>query len=418
MRFLLAPHGTRGDIQPMLALADALAARGHIVRFVAPANFVPWIAARGFEARSDGIDVERLFRTVGANFQSFRWQAEYLSRVLTPQLFESVAAASEDVDLIVGAGVQIAGASIAEWRDVPYCSAAFCPCAIPSHDAPPPSVKTQTLPKWVNGLLWQAGRPVTNLLLRKPINTGRARLALEPIDSVLEHIAGSAIILAADRDLAPMGDDAPAVAVQTDAWIDRVSSPLDSRVEMFLRLAPPPIYIGFGSMVASDVAALAHDAIIAARALGRRAIVAGGWAGLNRYVPDDEDVCVVDAAPHDLVLPHVGATVHHGGAGTTTAAARAGVPQVVLPHLLDQFYWAHRIEALSLGPAGLAVEIANAEILTARISTALTDHRMRDTAAAFGPRVAARNGVQAAADILENVAGRPVVDRMLPRSPS
>ena len=127
---------------------------------------------------------------------------------------------------------------------------------------------------------------------------------------------------------------------------------------------------------------------------------------------------MVDAAPHDLVLPHVAAAVHHGGAGTTTAAARAGVPQVVLPHLLDQFYWAHRIEALSLGPAGLAVEIANAEILTARISTALTDHRMRDTAAAFGPRVAARNGVQAAADILENVAGRPVLDRMLPRSPS
>src|SRR5438552_823354 len=237
-------------------------------------------------------------------------------------LFRS--AASEDVDLIVGAGVQIAGASIAEWRDVPYCSVAFCPCAIPSRNAPPPSVKTQTLPKWVNGLLWQAGRPVTDLLLRKSINTGRARLALEPIDSVLEHFAGSAIIVAADRDLAPMGDDAPAVAVQTDAWIDRVSSSLDSRVEVFLRLAPPPIYIGFGSMVASDVAALARDAIIAARALGRRAIVAGGWAGLNRYLPDDEDVCVVEAAPHDLVLPHVAAAVHHGGAGTTTAAARAG----------------------------------------------------------------------------------------------
>ena len=406
MRALLAPHGTRGDIQPMLALAHALARRGHAVRFVAPANFVPWIAARGFEARSDGIDVEQLFHTVGADFQSFRWQADYLSRVLTPQLFETVAAASEDVDLIVGAGVQIAGASIAEWRDVPYCSVAFCPCAIPSREAPPPSVKTQTLPKWVNSLLWQAGGPVTNLLLRTSINTGRTRLGLEPIDSVLAHFAGSAIIVAADRDLAPMGDDAPAVAVQTDAWIDRVSSPMDSRVEMFLRLAPPPIYIGFGSMVASDVAALARDAIIAARALGRRAIIAGGWAGLDRYLPDADDVCVVDAVPHDLVLPHVAAAVHHGGAGTTTAAARAGVPQVVLPHILDQFYWAHRVEALNLGPAGLAVEIANAEMLTARISTALTDQRMRDTAAAFGPRVAARNGVHAGADILENVAGR------------
>src|SRR5713226_6035303 len=106
MRILLAPHGTRGDIQPMLALADALADRRHIVRFVAPANFVPWIAARGFEARCDGIDVEQLFRNAGAQFQSLRWQSNYLSRVLTAQLFESVTAASEDVDLIVGAGVQ------------------------------------------------------------------------------------------------------------------------------------------------------------------------------------------------------------------------------------------------------------------------------------------------------------------------
>jgi len=97
------PHGTRGDIQPMLALADALARRRHAVRFIAPANVVPWIAARGFEARSDGIDVEQLFRTVGADFQSFRWQADYLSRVLTPQLFESVAAASDETWLLAPA---------------------------------------------------------------------------------------------------------------------------------------------------------------------------------------------------------------------------------------------------------------------------------------------------------------------------
>jgi vancomycin aglycone glucosyltransferase len=403
MRILLAPHGTRGDVQPMLALADALADRGHIVRFVAPANFVPWIGARGFAAHSDGIDVEELFRTVGANVQSLRWQAHYLSQVLTPQLFESVATASADVDLIVGAGVQVAGASIAEWRDLPYCNVGFCPCVVPSSETPPPLVKTQTLPKWVNGLLWQIGRPVTNLLLRGPINAARKRLALDPLDSVLAHLLHDTVMVAADRDLAPIGADAPPGTVQTDAWIDRDPAVLDSHIESFLRLDPPPIYIGFGSMVARDVGALASDAIVAARALGRPAIVAGGWSGLDRRLRDGEDLCVVDAVPHNLLLPRVAVAVHHGGAGTTTAAARAGVPQVVLPHILDQFYWAHRVEVLGLGPAGLPVEVVNAEVLTDRISIALTDPWVRDAAAAFAPGIASRNGVQAAVDTLEKL---------------
>jgi vancomycin aglycone glucosyltransferase len=402
MRILLAPHGTRGDVQPMLALADALADRGHTVRFVAPANFVPWIDARGFEARSDGIDVEQMLRTGGVDFQSFRWQANHLAQVLIPHLFDSVAAASADVDLIVGAGVQVAGASIAEWRDLPYCNVGFCPCVVPSCETPPPLVKTQTLPKWVNSLLWQVGRPVTNLLLREPINTARKRLALDPLDSVLTHLLGH-LMVAADRDLAPIGEDAPPGTMQTDAWIDSAPVALDSHIEAFLRLDPPPIYIGFGSMVARDVAALASDAIVAARALGRPAIVAGGWSGLDRHLRDGEDICVVDAAPHSLLLPRVAVAVHHGGAGTTTAAARAGVPQVVLPHVLDQFYWAHRVEVLGLGPAGLPVEVVNADVLTDRISIALTNPWMRDAAKEFAPGIASRNGVQAAADKLEKL---------------
>jgi vancomycin aglycone glucosyltransferase len=403
MNVLLAPHGTRGDVQPMLALAEALRGRGHTVRFCAPANFVAWIQSRGFDASSNGIDVEQLLRSTDADLQSLRWQTRHLAQVLAPRLFESVAAASEDVDLIVGAGVQVAGASVAEWRDVPYCNVAFCPGAVPSSAVPPPHVKTQTLPRWANRLLWHLGGPVASVLLRGPVNAGRKRLGLEPLDTVLAHIIGSHVIVAADRDLAPMGEDAPPAAVQTDAWIDRVSGSLDARVEAFLQLDPAPIYIGFGSMVAKEADALAFAAVTAARALGRPAIVAGGWAGLDRRIREAGDVCAVDAAPHELVLPRVAVAVHHGGAGTTTAAARAGVPQVVLPHILDQFYWAHRVEALSLGPAGLPVGIVNAEVLTDRISMALEDRRIRDSAAIFGARIARRNGVEMAVDRLSAI---------------
>ena len=111
--------------------------------------------------------------------------------------------------------------------------------------------------------------------------------------------------------------------------------------------------------------------------------------------------------PHAALFSHVAAIVHHGGAGTTTAAAAAGVPQVILPHILDQYYWAHRIDRLGLGPRALSVELITADILTDRIDTALNDEGIRKRAAALGPAVAARNGANAAADLLERLVAGP-----------
>src|SRR5580700_7538851 len=116
MRILFAPHGTRGDVQPMVALAEALTTRGHHVSFVAPANAVESLRARGFTACSNGIDLEQLLRSPDTRLQSLRWQMGHLADVLAPRLFDALADASAHMDLIVGSGVQMAAASIAEWR--------------------------------------------------------------------------------------------------------------------------------------------------------------------------------------------------------------------------------------------------------------------------------------------------------------
>ncbi len=406
MRVLLAPHGTRGDVQPMLALAGALRARGHDVAFVVPSNFVQWVRARGFDAEPNGIDVEVLLNEPGTDLQSLRWQLRHLDD-LTTRLFESLAASRFDADLIVGAGVQVAASSIAELRGVPYASVAFCPCATPGRSAPPPTVRTQTLPEWVNRLLWDAGGAAARVALRGPFNRRRAALGLPPADDPLERFAGDLIVVAADRDLAPLGADAPPQAVATDAWVLEDLDPItDSRLAAFLALDPPPIYVGFGSMVARRVPQLAAEAIAAVRAVGRAAIVAGGWADLGRHLSEDDDVLVVPAVPHAQVFARVGAVVHHGGAGTTTAAARAGVPQVVLPHILDQFYWAHRVAVLGLGPRGLPVELINADVLTERLDATVRDPRYRARAAALATAMRPRNGAPAAVEHLERlVAG-------------
>jgi vancomycin aglycone glucosyltransferase len=399
---LLAPHGTRGDVQPLIALAVALRARGHTASFVAPSNFIDWIRARGFAAESNGVDAEEVLRAAGPNLQSIRWQWRHLAG-LTATLFASVARASAGANLIVGAGPQLAAASVAEWRDVPYASVAFCPCVIPSGAAPSPIVRTQTLPRWINRLLWQLGGPVADFGLRGTVNRGRATIGLDPIDGPLGHLFGHRVIIAADRDLAPFGDDGPPLAVATDAWILEEPAELDPRVDAFLDLDPPPVFIGFGSMVAPRAPELAAHAIEAVRAVGRGVIIAGGWAELERHVAPSSDVLALNAVPHGPVFSRVAAVVHHGGAGTTTAAACAGVPQVILPHILDQYYWAHRVEQLGLGPRGLPVELVTADILAERIDAAVSDAGVRRRAGAFERTIAGRNGAADGAVLLEEL---------------
>jgi UDP:flavonoid glycosyltransferase YjiC (YdhE family) len=402
MRVLLAPHGTRGDVQPMLALAHGLRARGHHAAFLVPDNFVAWIRGYGFACEPDGVDVEAALRSHGGDFSSLRWQMHHFTKVLVPSMFESFMRIDVDADLIVGAGVQVAGASVAEWKEIPYVSAAFCPCAVPSSAMPPPTVRSQGLPRWMNRLLWDIGVPLGGLMLRGSINAGRKRLGLEPVANPLAELGRQSVIVAADRDLAPLADDVPSRVVATDAWtLDEPEPHVAAEVEAFLDREPSPIYVGFGSMVARQAGTLVTQVIDVARALGRRVIVAGGWAGLERYVMDADDVLAVGAVPHDIVLPHVAAVVHHGGAGTTHAAARAGVPQIVLPHLLDQFYWARRVEQLELGPRGLPVDLVTADILAERMARALEDRSIHERARALGSMMEGRNGVAAAVHHLE-----------------
>src|SRR5438094_3457187 len=337
----------------MIALAIALRHRGHDVRFVTPANFVEWIRKWGFACESDGIDVEEVLRRPDIDVQSFRSQMQYF-KTLAPQLFDATARASAGAEIIVGSGVQLAGMSIADLRGVPYVNAIFCPCVVPGGTAPP--IRWQTLPSWVNRFIWRAGLPVLDALLRSLINGCRARLGLAPVDHPVAMLADCGIVLAADRELAPLPPDAPPTVVQTDAWMLDDPAELAPDVDAFLRAGAAPIYIGFGSMVANNLDRIASSIAGAARVCDCRMIVASGWAALHDRLPASDRILVIQSAPHRALFPRVAAIVHHGGAGTTRSATGAGVPQVILPHLLDQYYWARRIELRGLGPASPPVE--------------------------------------------------------------
>ena len=244
--------------------------------------------------------------------------------------FEVFMEVSKACDLIVGAGLRYAGPSLAYWRRVPYVYATYFSSGLPSSAYPPPPMSHRKFPSWLNRGLWKAGEGMWNAILRRPLNEERHKLGLPPVTNVFRYFLTEHPWLAVDPTLSPVCADAIPVT-QTGCWFLRDPVPLSDRVQQFLPAGELPIYFGFGSMAAKTPEQTARLLIDAARAVKRRAIINRGWAGLNTS-DAGSDVLTIDSEPHDKLLPHVAAVVHHGGAGTTAAAARAGKPQVVVPH--------------------------------------------------------------------------------------
>jgi vancomycin aglycone glucosyltransferase len=213
---------------------------------------------------------------------------------------------------------------------------------------------------------WRNAARAWNERALERVNCNRRRIGMERIDDVLEYVLTDHTWLAADAVLAPVPTTPARKIFQTGAWVLGDRTPLPADVEAFLQQGEPPIYVGFGSMPAAGDAA--HRLIRAARAVGRRILVSRGWAGLD-VIDNAPDCMATGDANHEMLFPRVAAVAHHGGAGTTAAAARAGVPQVITPMFGDQFYWAGRIVDLGLG-ATTAYSTMTEESLTGALGVA------------------------------------------------
>jgi len=217
-------------------------------------------------------------------------------------------------------------------------------------------------------------------------------MGLPPVRDVRSHVFTERPWLAADATLAPWPDPEDHAVFQTGAWIAADERPLSPELETFLEAAKPPVYFGFGSLRAPD--GLSEVMIQAARAIGRRAIVSRGWADLS-LVDHDPDCLAIDEVNQQVLLTRVAAVVHHGGAGTTTAAAMVGAPQVVIPQLYDQHYWAQRVHDLGIGTAHAAGN-PTSDSLTAALRRALEPgvaaraHSLSTAVCRDGARTAAR----------------------------
>lgn len=408
MRVLLSTYGSRGDVEPLVGLAERLRELGAEVRVCAPPD-------EDFAQRLAAVDVPLV--PVGRSARALTTAAPQPSSLpqraaeLIASQFDAVSAAAEGCDVLVATGVMPAAAgarSVAEKLGIPSVSVTFQQITLPSPHHAPLAYAGRPFPPDVtdNRVLWELDAESINALFGEALNRNRASVGLPPVDNVRDYVIGDKPWLATDPVLDPWRKTPDFDVVQTGAWIMPDERPLPAELVAFLDAGEPPVYVGFGSMPMGASKEESQDAsrvvVEAVRAQGRRVLVSRGWADLDLL--DDRDDCfVVGEANHQTLFGRVAAVVHHGGAGTTTTATRAGAPQVVVPQATDQPYWAARVVDLGIGTAhaGPTPTVAS---LSAALGTALTpETRTRAKSVAATIRT---DGAQVAAKLLLDLAGR------------
>ncbi len=396
MRVLLSSWGSRGDIEPLAALALRLRELGAEVRACAPPD--EEFAALFARAGVTPIPLGPSTRSVAAGLKAPSADAAFrLAAELVATRFETLPAAAEGCDALVATGLMPAGArSVAESLGIRYVLATFHIFGLPSRHFPPSARPGRQSPadETDNRVLWEQDAQRVNALYGEALNRHRAAIGLPPVDNVRDYVISEQPWLAADPLLAPWSELTDLDLVQTGAWILPDERPLPTELEAFLDAGEPPVYVGFGSMAMRSSKDLARVASEASRAHGRRVILGRGWADLA-LAGDQDDCLVVGEVNHQALFRRVAAVVHHGGAGTTTTAALSGAPQVVVPQIVDQPHWARRVAELGIGAAHDG-PVPTAESLASALGTALApETRARATAVAAqvgtdGAMVAAR----------------------------
>ncbi len=413
MRVLIAALGSRGDVQPFVALGWALAQRGHTVTVVADQIFAPLIARYGLHAAPFDAEVQRhmaaLVRVGHRNAARQLLELARRGKEAAAIIFRRIYDAAQHADGVVFSPLAMVAADIAAHLGIPALTAAVQPltptAAFPHPLAPawPRGLPGRRLYHrgtyaWVNGVLGGLARPYVNRfraqVLRLPPRSWRDFVNADPFPRPM--------LYAFPEQVVPKPPEWGPDVHLTGYWLlppDAGWRP-SPELQAFLDAGPPPVYVGFGSMVDADPEGLTRLVIQALRAVGRRGVLLGGWARLGRGARPD-DILVVDEVPHTWLFPRCAAVVHHGGAGTTAAALHAGVPAVVVPYLMDQPFWGRRVAALGVGPRPIPRRKLTAAALAQALDRALHDAAMRARAAALGQALRAADGLGQAARLVE-----------------
>jgi len=414
--------GTRGDLDAFVALGKGLAAAGHTVTVATHAPFETLVREHGLEYFRLSGDSRNFFAGLAGIALREKWQnplkvISFCDRFLGPFfdrfLAESYEAA-KSADAILYWPFLRVGPSLAEKLKIP---------AFGVSNFPLPYQRTSALPSWffnpwprVEAWPWPLNRLYNNMtytsallfwqIFRARLNRWRSEtLGLRPLSVRQEARAAHALphLHGFSASVLPRPRDWPRDAHVTGYWFldDPIGNPPNG-LEEFIEAGPPPVYIGFGSMVSRN-RDLTDVAIEALDRAGARGVLLGGWGALEQKAPRDS-VFHVDSISHDWLFPKMSAVVHHGGTLTTAAAVRAGVPSIVAPFGFDQTIWGRQTAKLGVGVDPLPQSKLTAAKLAEAIRIATSNRTMKQRASELGAKVRSENGIARAVEIFHQYA--------------
>ncbi|MBN1440503.1 MAG: glycosyltransferase family 1 protein [Anaerolineales bacterium] len=410
-RITIFTTGTRGDIQPFIPLAFGLRRAGFAVRLAAGSEFQPLIEGEGIEFAPVELDYNKLLLSPEVQAHMEKGGANLLAAMLRlfPRAFQMVESAMRDAwsaapgtDAVLYTANGPWGFHIAQALKVPAVCVCFQPLA-PSGEVPSAVALAKPSLPVINRLSHLAFMLVTWLPLRSRFNRWRKEsLSLAPIGWKPPFPLPEQTVMGAySPTLSPQPQDWPPNWRVVGHWLSE--TPPDWRppadLSAFLEAGPPPIYLGFGSMITKDRARVTQAVLGALERTGGRSVVSRGWNLLEAgSIP--ANIFLVDQVPHAWLFPRCSMVVHHGGGGTTGAGARSGVPSMAIPYGADQAFWGWRLRALGVGPAPILYRKLTAEKLAAAIRETADNPAMCAAAADAGAKIAAEDGVGGAVEIV------------------
>jgi UDP:flavonoid glycosyltransferase YjiC (YdhE family) len=411
-RITIFTTGTRGDIQPFIPLALGLRRAGFAVRLTAGSEFRPLAEAEEIEFAPVELDYNQLLLSPEIQTLMEKGGTGFLPAMLRlfPRAFQMVESAMRDAwraapgtDAVLYTANGPWGFHIAQALKIPAVYVCYQPLA-PSGEVPSAVAMARPSLPVVNRLSHLGFMLSTWLPLRSRFNRWRKEsLGLPPIGWTPPFPATDQIVIGAySPTLSPRPRDWPPRWQIAGHWLPDPSESWrpPAALASFLESGPPPVYLGFGSMMTREKTRITQVVRGAVERAGVRAVVSRGWNLLDAQ-DSPEGVFLTDPVPHAWLFPRCSMVVHHGGGGTTGAGARSGVPSMAVPYGADQAFWGWRLRELGVGPAPIPYRDVTAETLAAAIREAAGSSAMHDAAARVGKRIAAEDGVGRAVEMIK-----------------
>ncbi len=402
MRIVIVAVGTWGDVGPYTGLGTRLRTAGHEVAIAAHAPFEAMVRERGLDFRPLPMDIrDELGSTEGQ--QVLRTSPLAIGRFIRMYarhwvtMAEATEAAVDGADIVLTSAMGWLGVHVAEGKGIPSAGVYLQPMD-PTGEFPPWLVTTRSLGRWGNRTAARAARTLGMLPFRNAVNGLRARLGLPSSTpgAFFRHLDENRwpVFYGISPTVLPSPVDWPPHRRTVGYWWPERTPGWepDQRLVDFLASGPAPVFVGFGSMSGGDAAQLGELVLTALRRAGLRGVLQQGWGGLAGA---GDDVLAIGETPHDWLFPQMAAVVHHGGAGTTAAGLRAGVPAVPTPLAADQPFWANRLVALGVAPRSLPYHRLDAGALADALRAATGEPSFAARARELAGRIAEEDGAGA-----------------------